>query len=99
MKRLACAISACLCMSAQAEMMRVTAFTFEGELAFIGIFDVTFKPKLKYGAPYACHMTNGFTPSLSCTIDAKGAKKVGRYCLKEKKGSDLMCSRSIFVGE
>lgn len=82
-----------------AEPTRVTATGIDGELLFIGVFDVSYKPSLKLGKPYACHVEQDFVPKLKCVQEPKGNKKVGRYCLKEKKGSDLMCSRSIFVGE
>ena len=90
---------ATVALSATAEPMRVSVFTPDGELYFLGIYDAKFKPSLKYDKPYACHVIEDFKPRIECTLDPKGkSSKVGRYCVKADKKSDLMCSKSIKVG-
>lgn len=86
-------------LSATAEPLRVSVFTPEGELFFLGIYEASFKPALKYDKPYACTIVEEFKPKIVCTLAPKGkADKVGRYCIKKDKKSDLMCSKSIMVG-
>lgn len=91
--------SALCCTAAFAvESIRVSIFTPEGELYFLGIFDVTFKPKLQYNKAYSCVAKQDFRPSIVCTRDPKGDKTQGRYCVKPSKQADLLCSKSIYVG-
>ena len=98
MKRLLLALSLCCTAAFAAEPIRVSIFTPEGELYFLGIYDVTFKPSLKYDKPYACYIVEDFKPRIECVRDPKGKSKVGRYCVKPDKKSDLLCSKSILVG-
>ena len=93
-------LGSALCSTAAfaAEPMRVSIFTPEGELYFLGIFDVTFKPKLHYNKAYSCVAKQDFRPSIVCTRDPKGDKTQGRYCVKPSKQADLLCSKSVYVG-
>lgn len=99
MKHLILALSLCCTAAFAAEPMRVSIFTPEGELYFLGIFDVTFKPKLRYNKAYSCVAKQDFRPSIVCTLDGKGKKTQGRYCVKPSKKEDLMCSKSVYVEE
>lgn len=85
-------------LNATAEPIRVSIFTPEGELYFLGIFDVTFKPKLRYNKAYSCVAKQDFRPSIVCSRDQKGDKTQGRYCVKPSEQADLLCSKSLYVG-
>lgn len=93
-------LSAILCCTAAfaSEPMRVSIFTPEGELYFLGIYEVTFKPKLRYNKAYSCVISEDFRPKLHCTRDPVGNKTQGRYCVKPDAKQDLMCSKSLLVG-
>ena len=99
MKRLILALSLCCTAAFASEPMRVSIFTPEGELYFLGIYEVTFKPRLQYNKAYSCVITEDFRPSIVCTRDPKGNKTQGRYCVKPSKQEDLLCSKSLYVGE
>lgn len=98
MKHLILALSLCGTAAFATEPMRVSIFTPEGELYFLGIFDVSFKPKLHYNKAYSCVAKQDFRPSIVCTRDPKGDKTQGRYCVKPSKQADLLCSKSLYVG-